>query len=130
MIQFVEMKWSKKSEFNDPTVWRHRQHAKKRPPREAAALPDILALIVENLEKPVDIRVSLLRDAWPKLAGRPIADHSTPGFIKDFALHVFVDLPGWIPELERIKRFVLQKIQVQYPKLRIRKINFLLEHKK
>ena len=99
------------------------------PKREIRSLGDILPNVMEGLEVPKNENILLLRDAWPKLVGVQIAQHSEPGFIKDFALNVFVDLPGWLPELERIKRMLLQKLQSQYKELRIRRLNFLLEHK-
>ena len=99
------------------------------PSRDIRRIDDILKDVVEGLEQPKSDSVMVLRDAWPKLVGPQIAKHSNPGFIKDFALHVFVDHPGWMPELERIKRVLLQKLKSQYRDLNIRKLNFLLEHK-
>ena len=92
-------------------------------------MDEILKDVVDGLEQPQSENILILRDAWSKLVGSQIAKHSAPGFIKDFSLHVFVDHPGWMPELERIKRLLLQKLQSQYRDLRIRKLNFLLEHK-
>ncbi|MCK4565133.1 MAG: DUF721 domain-containing protein, partial [Verrucomicrobia bacterium] len=93
------------------------------------SIDGILKDVIDGLEQPQSENILILRDAWSELVGEQIAKHSTPGFIKDFALNVFVDLPGWMPELERIKRLLLQKLQSQYRELRIRKLNFLLEHK-
>jgi predicted nucleic acid-binding Zn ribbon protein len=99
------------------------------PNREILSVSDVLQDVVQGLEQPVQENVLVLRKAWPELAGRQIAQHSEPGFIKDFQLHVFVDHPGWMPELERIKRTLLRKIQSEYREMRIRKMAFLLEHK-
>ena len=99
------------------------------PNREIRSLGDILPDVMEGLEVPQSENILILRDAWPKLVGAQIAQHSEPGFIKDFALNVFVDLPGFVPELERIKRMLLQKLQSQYRELKIRRLNFLLAHK-
>ena len=99
------------------------------PNREIRGIDDILKDVIEGLEQPTHENILVLRKVWPELVGAQIAQHSEPGFIKDFALHVFVDHPGWMPELERIKRVLLQKLQSQYRELRIRKLNFLLEHK-
>ena len=99
------------------------------PNREIRSLGDILPDVVDGLEVPQSENILILRKAWPKLVGAQIAQHSEPGFIKDFALNVFVDLPGFVPELERIKRMLLQKLQSQYRELRIRRLNFILEHK-
>ncbi len=99
------------------------------PNRDIRSIDGILKDVIDGLEQPQSENILILRDAWPELVGEQIAKHSTPGFIKDFALNVFVDLPGWMPELERIKRLLLQKMQSRYRELRIRKLNFLLEHK-
>ncbi len=111
---------------------RVRYHLGRRPPspnREIRSLGDILPDVLEGLERPQSENILILRNAWSELVGEQIAKHSAPGFIKDFALHVFVDHPGWMPELERIKRILLQKLQARFRELRIRKLNFLLEHK-
>ncbi|WP_168433211.1 DUF721 domain-containing protein [Pontiella sulfatireligans] len=99
------------------------------PNRKIRSLGDILVDVVSGLDQPVQENVRVLRDAWPKLVGEQIAKHSEPGFIKDFTLHVFVDLPGWMPELERVKRLLLQKLQSSYRELRIRRLNLILKHK-
>ncbi len=127
------MEQPRKSRSN-PARWeldKTRFHLSKPPSpnREIRRLDEILNDVVEGLEQPQSENILILRNAWPKLVGAQIAKHSAPGFIKDFALHVFVDHPGWMPELERIKRLLLQKLQSQYRDLRIRKLNFLLEHK-
>jgi len=106
---------------------RYRMGKPPAPNREIRSIGDILPDVLGGLEQPQSENILILRKAWPKLVGEQIAKHSEPGFIKDFALHVFVDHPGWMPELERIKRILLQKLQAQYRELRIRKLNFLLE---
>ncbi len=108
-----------------------RFHLKKAPApnRDILGIDDILKDVVAGLEQPVQENILMLRKAWSTLVGVQIAKHSEPGFIKDFTLHVFVDHPGWMPELERIKGMLLKKLQSRYRELRIRKLNFLLEHK-
>ena len=98
------------------------------PKRDVKAVGDILKDVLSSFEKPVQESVLTLRDAWPKLTGEQVAKHSEPGFIKDFALYVFVDHPGWLQELERMKRPLLMKIQSQYRELRIRQLRFNLKH--
>ncbi len=99
------------------------------PKRDIRHVGDILKDVVEGFDQPVQENVRVLREAWPKLVGAQIAKHCEPGFIKDFALHVFVNHPGWMPELERQKRILLQKLQGNYREMRIRRLNFILEHK-
>ena len=89
----------------------------------------MLSDVVTGLVQPTQENVLMLRKAWPKLVGPQVASHSEPGFIKDFTLQIFVDHPGWMPELERIKGVLLRKLQANYREMRIRRLNFLLEHK-
>ena len=99
------------------------------PKRDVKSVADVLKDVVSSFEQPVQESVLVLREAWPKLVGPQIATHSEPGFIKDFALTVFVDHPGWMAELERMKRPVLMKLQASYRNLRIRHIRFALQHR-
>lgn len=98
------------------------------PQREVKSVGDVLKDVVEGFDQPVQENVLILREAWPKLVGAQIAKHSEPGFIKDFQLHVFVDHPGWLPEIERIKRMLLRKLQSSYRELHIRGLRFSLQH--
>ena len=99
------------------------------PNREIKSVGDILKDVVDGLKQPTQENVLVLRKAWPKLVGEQIAKHSEPGFIKDYALYVFVDHPGWMPELERLKRPLLMKLQNSYRELRIRQLRFSLQHR-
>lgn len=108
---------------------RFRMDHRPSPKRDIKSVGDILKDVVGGLEQPVQESVLVLRESWKKLAGEQIAKHSEPGFIKDYALHVFVDHPGWMPELERHKRPLLMKLQSGYSEMRIRQIRFLLKHR-
>ncbi len=99
------------------------------PKRDIRNMRDVLSDVMDGLEQPQSENILILRKAWPKLVGAQIAQHSEPGFIKDYVLHVRVDLPGWMPELERLKRVLLQKLKSQYHELQIRRLNFVLAHK-
>ena len=98
------------------------------PNREIRGIGDILKDVVDGLEQPVQENVLVLRKAWSELAGVQIAKHSEPGFIKDFVLYIFVDHPGWMPELKRMTRPLLDNIQSSYRELRIRQLRFSLQH--
>jgi predicted nucleic acid-binding Zn ribbon protein len=118
----------------DPARWdvdKTRYHLNKQPSpnREIRSVGEILNDVVDGLQEPQCENILIVRKAWPELVGAQISKHSEPGFIKDFTLHVYVNHPGWLAELERIKRTLLQKFQSQYRELRIRKLSFLLEHK-
>jgi predicted nucleic acid-binding Zn ribbon protein len=99
------------------------------PMREIKSVGEILKDVVEGFEQPMQENVLILRKAWPTLVGEQIAKHCEPGFIKDYALHIFVDHPGWLPELERLKRPLLMKLQSSYRELRIRQLHFSLRHR-
>ena len=99
------------------------------PNREIRGIGGILHDVLAGLEQPQCENILILREAWPKLVGEQIAKHSEPAFVKDFNLHVSVDLPGWLPELERIKRPLLQRLQANYRELQIRRLTFILAHK-
>lgn len=97
------------------------------PKRIAKSISDILKDVVEGFEQPTQENVLVLRKAWPKLVGTQIAKYSAPGFIADFTLIVFVNHPGWMPELERSKRSLLMKLQSKYPELRIKRLRLQLD---
>jgi predicted nucleic acid-binding Zn ribbon protein len=99
------------------------------PRRDIRGLNDVMKDVVTGLVQPTQENVLMLRKAWPELVGPQVAQHSDPGFIKDFTLHIFIDHPGWMPELERIKGVLLQKLQASYREMRIRRLKLLLEHK-
>lgn len=101
---------------------RYRLDSCPSPRRDVRSLSDILPDVISGLERPENEDVLVLRKAWPKLCGEQIAKHSEPRFMKDHCLFVYVDHPGWLPELERIKRLLLQKLQAKYGMLKIRSL--------
>ena len=96
------------------------------PKRDIRPIEDVLQDVVAGLEQPQDENILILRKAWPEIAGAQIAKHSDPLIIRNFVLQVEVDHPGWLPELERMKRILLQKLQSSYRELRIRQLHFSL----
>ena len=99
------------------------------PNRDIRHIGDILKDVVEGLDVPVCENILVLRKAWPEIAGGQIALHSQPQALENFVLHVTVDHPGWMPELERMKRLLLKKMQARFPNLRIRQLHFVLTHR-
>lgn len=99
------------------------------PNREIRHIGDVLKDVVAGLEKPQNDNILVLRKAWPEIAGAQIAKHSHPATLENFVLYVEVDHPGWLPELERLKRVLLQKLQSNYRELRIRQLRFSLRHR-
>lgn len=121
------MHFGSKSEFNDPHVQAHRRSAAKRPNRPADALESILQEVSEDLDQPVDPRVSLLKDRWSEIAGEQIAKHSQPQYIDRFILYIQVNHPGWMPELQKAKRPILSRVQQAFANHRpIRDVRFTL----
>ena len=108
---------------------RYRLDKPMAPSRDILGIGEILPDVVEGLEQPVQENVLILRKVWPELVGGPIASHSVPSFIRDFTLNIFVDHPGWMPELERTKRLLLKKLQANYREMRIRRLSFILEQR-
>ncbi len=99
------------------------------PQRDVKSVGEILKHVVQDFDQPVQDSIRILRESWPKLAGQQIAKHSEPGYIKDYCLCVFVDHPGWVPELERMKRPLLIKLQSSYREMQIRQLRFSLRQK-
>ena len=120
-----------KADWGRWNVDRIRYHLDKPPApnREIRPIGAILNDVVAGLEQPQDENILILQKAWPEIAGEQIAKHSTPVLLQAFVLHVEVDHPGWLPELERLKRVLLQKLQSSYRELRIRKLHFSLRHR-
>ena len=108
---------------------RYRLQKPPAPNREIRRIGDILEDVVEGIEAPRDENILLLREAWPEIAGEQIAQHSQPVSLQGFVLQVDVDHPGWLPELERLKRVLLRKLQAGYRDLRIRQLQFSLSHR-
>lgn len=108
-----------------------RYHLEKPPApnRNIRRIDDILKDVVDGLEAPQCENTLVLRDAWPKLVGKQIANHSHPVSLEYHVLTISIDHPGWIPELERLKRVLLQKLQARYPSLQIRQLNLMLLHR-
>jgi predicted nucleic acid-binding Zn ribbon protein len=117
-----------KTDWGRWNVDRIRFHLDKPPAprRDIRPIGDVLQDVVAGLEQPQDENILILREAWPEIAGAQIAKHSLPVNLQNFVLHVEVDHPGWLPELERLKRVLLQKLQSSYRELRIRQLHFSL----
>jgi predicted nucleic acid-binding Zn ribbon protein len=108
---------------------RYRLDKPPAPNRDIQPIGEVLKDVVSGLEQPRDENILLLQKAWPEIAGEQIAKHSEPASLQSFVLCVDVDHPGWLPELERMKRILLQKLQARYRELRIRKLHFSLRHR-
>ncbi|MBN2164081.1 MAG: DUF721 domain-containing protein [Pontiellaceae bacterium] len=108
---------------------RYQMDAPASPRRDIRPIHSVLKDVLEGLEEPQCENTLVLKKAWPKMVGNQIAKHSEPASVEAGILTVGVNHPGWMPELERLKRLLLQKMQAQYPDLRIRQLRFVLLHR-
>lgn len=99
------------------------------PNRHIRRVDSILKDVLADLEETQCENILLVRDAWPRLVGEQIAGHSSPASLENRVLRINVDHPGWMPELERMKRILLYKLQSKYPDLHIRHLHFTLLHR-
>lgn len=99
------------------------------PARETKRIDSIIRDVVADLEETQSGDMLVIREAWQELAGKQIAHHSAPASLDKHVLSIHVDHPGWMPELERMKRQLLHKLQSRYPDLRIRQLRFILLHR-
>lgn len=121
------MQFGPKSEYSDPHVQKHRRSAASRPDRLADTLAGILQKVAADFESQVDPRIALLQDRWKEIAGPQIALHSEPQYIDRFILYILVDHPGWMQELQKIRRVALARIQKTFVGERpVRDIRFTL----
>ncbi|MFO8063720.1 MAG: DUF721 domain-containing protein [Spirochaetota bacterium] len=64
--------------------------------------------------------------SWHNIVGTDIASHTQLTDIKNGALKVEVDHPGWMQKLHMKKEQVLRKVAAQYPQLEIRTLHLRL----
>jgi hypothetical protein len=64
--------------------------------------------------------------SWEKIVGVDLAAHSDAVDIRNHALIVEVDHPGWMQKLHMQRERVLRTLQQRYPNLGIRNIHFTL----
>mgnify|MGYP006286001399 CR=1 FL=1 len=64
--------------------------------------------------------------SWEKVVGVDLAAHSDAVDIRNHALVVEVDHPGWMQKLHMQRERILKTLQQRYPNLEIRNIHFTL----
>lgn len=64
--------------------------------------------------------------SWEKVVGVDLAAHSDAVDIRNHALVVEVDHPGWMQRLHMQRERILKTLQQRYPNLEIRNIHFTL----
>lgn len=66
-----------------------------------------------------------LFSSWTKILGDDLADiaaHSEPVDVKNGALIIYVDHPGWMQKLEFGKKRIIYRLRMRYPQLGINNI--------
>ena len=97
------------------------------PMRSIRTLQELIPEVLPNMDSPVDERVTEIKKRWKEWVGEPIFHQTTIQSIEQKVLIVLVKNSGWISELERIKRVVLQKINDHFGSKQIQRIQFLLD---
>lgn len=95
--------------------------------RSIRTLQELIPEVLPNMDSPVDERVTEIKKRWKEWVGEPIFHQTTVQSIEQKVLIVLVKNSGWISELERIKRVVLQKINDHFGSKQIQRIQFLLD---
>ena len=97
------------------------------PMRSIRTLQELIPEVLPNMDTPVDERVTEIKKRWKEWVGEPIFHQTTIQSIEQKVLIVLVKNSGWISELERIKRVVLQKMNDHFGSKQIQRIQFLLD---
>ena len=97
------------------------------PMRSIRSLQELIPEVLPNMDSPVDERVTEIKKRWKEWVGEPIFHQTTVQSIEQNVLIVLVKHSGWISELERIKRVVVQKMNDHFGSKQIQRIQFLLD---
>jgi hypothetical protein len=97
------------------------------PMRSIRSLQELIPEVLPNIDAPVDERVTEIKKRWKEWVGEPIFHQTTVKSIEQNVLIVLVKHSGWISELERIKRVVVQKMNDHFGSKQIQRIQFLLD---
>jgi len=100
-----------------------------RPLKKEKTIDSILTDILKEEEKQStpDLPEELM-NRWPLIAGKQIAKHTSPAFLKQETLIVHTDHPGWLQEVRRLPQQHFIKKLAAIPALPpISKITFKLD---
>ena len=97
------------------------------PMRSIRTLEELIPEVLPNMDSPVDERVTEIKKRWKEWVGEPIFHQTSVQSIEQKVLIVWVKNSGWISELERIKRVVVQKINDHFGSKQVQRIQFLLD---
>jgi hypothetical protein len=81
---------------------------------------DLIARFVESIGIHDEIGVVPFVRAWPRIAGADLAAHSQILDIKNHALLLGVDHPGWLQRINMERRRIIAAVQREFPSLEVR----------
>ncbi len=91
---------------------------------------DILHAILKDREADIARNWSSFFRGWEVIAGEDLAAHSSVKDVKQGAVLVEVDHPGWMQMLQLKKSGILREIKKRYPELEIRDVRCFLKSEK
>ncbi|MFP4153175.1 MAG: DUF721 domain-containing protein [Alkalispirochaeta sp.] len=81
---------------------------------------DLIARFVESIGIHDEIGVVPFVRAWPRIAGADLAAHSQILDIRNGALLLGVDHPGWLQRINMERRRIIAAVQREFPALEVR----------
>jgi predicted nucleic acid-binding Zn ribbon protein len=91
--------------------------------REPRKLGDILPNIIQNLGQKTETEREITR-AWAKAAGKKIASHTRPVYIKEARLFVETDSSSWTHTAMMQRHIILDKLNQILGEAKVRNIIF------
>ena len=104
------------------TMQRLRKHA----PDRTVRLGDTLSELMKNRISPLQSRFGPVAELWNQLLPTELTQHCSLTGISGGQLKVLVDSPVYLYELKLCGSELLEQLQQQCPRARIRKIKFIV----
>ncbi|MHC4571687.1 MAG: DciA family protein [Planctomycetota bacterium] len=101
--------------------WRSKRNLNK-----AAKLGDVIRQLVENRISPLQARFGKIEEAWNQLLPAELCRHCGITSISGGQLKVHVDSPSYVYELQLCSSELLEELQRQCPRAKIKKIKFII----
>jgi len=102
---------------------------KKATRKEATKISDAINQLMEKQISPAQSRFGPLVEEWNRIIPREMQQHCNLADISGGQLKVSVDSPAYRYELQICSPSILEKLQENCPRAKIRKIKFVLESK-
>ncbi|MHC4157670.1 MAG: DciA family protein [Planctomycetota bacterium] len=106
------------------TRWRRRQ------PRQAVKLGNVINELVENRISPQQSKYMLITELWNELLPEELCRHCRITGISGGRLKVLVDSPSFASELRWHSAGLLEEIKQQCPQARIKDIQCIVGHER